>query len=228
MHKLWKALTDSRWVIENEEGALPLRHGRCDVSIVQSGMPRKQDDTSIAKDAVEKELRTTQEMRAHNAALNMNVFASIQPVTPPKYGCSTRMTVQFFTCPVSYLPCCFRASNTPTVSKIFPSGLFLPNRGNVNKNWLGLTANTFVAFTRTIMWWDPRPYWQHACALHKSYGLSFWNVSIYYRTTQSQVQYFRKYSLSDHMVKTTLSKWQKIRGVQTRHLDVSSAIKMGC
>lgn len=30
------------------------------------------------------------------------------------------------TCPVSYLPCCFSASNTPTVSKIFPSGLFLP------------------------------------------------------------------------------------------------------
>ena len=31
------------------------------------------------------------------------------------------------TCPVSYLPCCFGASNTPTVSRTFPSGLFLPN-----------------------------------------------------------------------------------------------------
>ena len=41
----------------------------------------------------------------------------------------------YLTCPVSYLPCCFRASNTPTVSKIFPSGLFLPNTGNTITHW---------------------------------------------------------------------------------------------
>lgn len=39
------------------------------------------------------------------------------------------------TCPVSYFPCCFTASNTPTVSKIFPSGLFLPKTGNTIKGW---------------------------------------------------------------------------------------------
>lgn len=38
------------------------------------------------------------------------------------------------TCPVSYFPCCFTASNTPTVSKIFPSGLFLPESRSINHN----------------------------------------------------------------------------------------------
>lgn len=32
------------------------------------------------------------------------------------------------TCPVSYLPCCFTASNTPTASSTFPSGLLLPKQ----------------------------------------------------------------------------------------------------
>lgn len=34
------------------------------------------------------------------------------------------------TCPVSYFPCCFGASNTPTVSNTFPSGLFSTNKMN--------------------------------------------------------------------------------------------------
>lgn len=37
----------------------PVGHGRGDVSVVESGVPRKQDDASVAKHAVEKELRTT-------------------------------------------------------------------------------------------------------------------------------------------------------------------------
>ncbi len=37
------------------------------------------------------------------------------------------------TCPVSYFPCCFRASNTPTGSSIFPSGLFLPRINQLKK-----------------------------------------------------------------------------------------------
>lgn len=40
-------------------GGSPVRHGRCDVSVVQSGVPRKQDDASVAKHAMEEQLRTT-------------------------------------------------------------------------------------------------------------------------------------------------------------------------
>lgn len=36
--------------------ALPVRHGRGDVSIIEAGVPRKQDDASVAKHAVEKQL----------------------------------------------------------------------------------------------------------------------------------------------------------------------------
>lgn len=37
----------------------PVGHGWGDVSVIESGVPRKQDDASVAKHAVEKELRTT-------------------------------------------------------------------------------------------------------------------------------------------------------------------------
>lgn len=50
----------------------PVRHGRCDVSVVESGMPRKQDDASVAKHAMEKQLRT-KTGRSHNR--NENVHA---------------------------------------------------------------------------------------------------------------------------------------------------------
>lgn len=36
--------------------ALPVRHGRGDVSIIEAGVPWKQDDASVAKHAVEKQL----------------------------------------------------------------------------------------------------------------------------------------------------------------------------
>lgn len=35
---------------------LPVRHGRGDVSIIEAGVPWKQDDASVAKHAVEKQL----------------------------------------------------------------------------------------------------------------------------------------------------------------------------
>lgn len=38
---------------EKRKGGSPVRHGRCDVSVVEAGMPRKQDDASVAKHAVE-------------------------------------------------------------------------------------------------------------------------------------------------------------------------------
>lgn len=40
----------------------PVRHGRGDVSVVQSGMPRKQDNASVAKHAVQKQLRRAQQV----------------------------------------------------------------------------------------------------------------------------------------------------------------------
>lgn len=42
-------------------GALPVRHGRGDVSVIESGVPRKQDDASVAKHTVEKQLRREQQ-----------------------------------------------------------------------------------------------------------------------------------------------------------------------
>lgn len=42
-------------------GGLPVRHGRGDVSVIESGVPRKQDDASVAKHTVEKQLRRAQQ-----------------------------------------------------------------------------------------------------------------------------------------------------------------------
>lgn len=39
------------------DGGLPVRDGRGDVSVIQSSMPGKQDDASVAKHTVEKQLR---------------------------------------------------------------------------------------------------------------------------------------------------------------------------
>lgn len=39
---------------------VPVRHRRGDVSIIESGMPRKQDNASVAKYTVEEELRREQ------------------------------------------------------------------------------------------------------------------------------------------------------------------------
>lgn len=39
------------------DGGLPVRHGGGDVSVIESGVPRKQDDASVAKHTMEKQLR---------------------------------------------------------------------------------------------------------------------------------------------------------------------------
>lgn len=44
-----------------DDGGLPVRHGGGDVSVIESGMPRKQDDASVTEHAVEKELRRAQQ-----------------------------------------------------------------------------------------------------------------------------------------------------------------------
>lgn len=44
-----------------DDGGLPVRHGRGNVSVVESGMPRKQDDASVTEHAVEKELGRAQQ-----------------------------------------------------------------------------------------------------------------------------------------------------------------------
>lgn len=44
---------------EERSGGSPVRHGWRDVSVVEAGVPRKQDDASVAKHAVEEQLRTT-------------------------------------------------------------------------------------------------------------------------------------------------------------------------
>lgn len=41
----------------------PVGHGRGDVSVIESGVPGKQDDASVAKHAVEEELRRCEEIR---------------------------------------------------------------------------------------------------------------------------------------------------------------------
>lgn len=45
--------------VQKQSGGSPVGHGRGDVSVVEPGVPRKQDDASVAKHAVEEELRTT-------------------------------------------------------------------------------------------------------------------------------------------------------------------------
>lgn len=45
--------------VRKQSGGSPVGHGRGDVSVVESGVPRKQDDAPVAKHAVEEELRTT-------------------------------------------------------------------------------------------------------------------------------------------------------------------------
>lgn len=45
------------------DGGLPFRHGRGDVSVIESGMPGKQDDASVTKHAVEKQLRRAQQQQ---------------------------------------------------------------------------------------------------------------------------------------------------------------------
>lgn len=47
------------------KGGSPVSHGRCDISVVESGMPGKQDDASVAKHAMEKQLRTTTGRNQH-------------------------------------------------------------------------------------------------------------------------------------------------------------------
>lgn len=42
-------------------GGLPVGHGRGNVSVIESGVPRKQDDASVAKHTVEKQLRAQQQ-----------------------------------------------------------------------------------------------------------------------------------------------------------------------
>lgn len=51
--------TKNECLLKARNRGSPVRHGRCDVSVVESGMPRKQDDASVAKHAMEKQLRTT-------------------------------------------------------------------------------------------------------------------------------------------------------------------------
>lgn len=43
------------------DGGLPVRHGGSDVSVIESGVPREQDDASVTEHAVEKELRRAQQ-----------------------------------------------------------------------------------------------------------------------------------------------------------------------
>lgn len=45
------------------DGGLPVRHGRGDVSVIESGMPGKQDNASVAKHTVEKQLRGAQQQQ---------------------------------------------------------------------------------------------------------------------------------------------------------------------
>ncbi len=42
-------------------GGLPVRYGRGDVSVIESGVPGEQDDASVAKHTVEKQLRRAQQ-----------------------------------------------------------------------------------------------------------------------------------------------------------------------
>lgn len=55
--KLWWA----SWAGSSRKGVLPVRHRRGDVSVIQSGMPGKQDNASVAKHTVEKQLRREQQ-----------------------------------------------------------------------------------------------------------------------------------------------------------------------
>lgn len=50
---------------EGRKGGSPVRHGRCDVSVVEAGVPRKQDDASVAEHAMEKQLRATTREKSH-------------------------------------------------------------------------------------------------------------------------------------------------------------------
>lgn len=45
----------------DRDRGLPVRHGRGDVSVIESGMPGKQDNASVAKHTVEKQLRGAQQ-----------------------------------------------------------------------------------------------------------------------------------------------------------------------
>lgn len=49
--------------LQLEIRALPVRHGRGDVSVIEPGMPREQDNASVAKHTVEKQLRGAQQQR---------------------------------------------------------------------------------------------------------------------------------------------------------------------
>lgn len=48
------------------DGCLPVRHGRGDVSVIESSMPGKQDYASVAKHTVEKQLRGAQQQQQEN------------------------------------------------------------------------------------------------------------------------------------------------------------------
>lgn len=45
------------------DGGLPFSHGRGDVSVIKSGVPGKQDNASVAKHTVEKQLRRAQQQQ---------------------------------------------------------------------------------------------------------------------------------------------------------------------
>lgn len=46
--------TKNECLLKAGDAGSPVRNGRCDVSVVESGVPRKQDDASVAKHAMEK------------------------------------------------------------------------------------------------------------------------------------------------------------------------------
>lgn len=75
------------------------------------------------------------------------------------------------TCPVSYFPCCFTASNTPTVSNIFPSGLFLPKTGNTIKDWPQCVQSDVCKTSKTRLHMDSDKHirvdsWSHSLKKH--------------------------------------------------------------
>lgn len=60
-HKSWQQSTCARCGLQPEIRVAPVSHGRGDVSVVEPGVPRKQDNASVAKHAVQKELRRAQQ-----------------------------------------------------------------------------------------------------------------------------------------------------------------------
>lgn len=63
-HKTWQRLTRAWHSLQPEIRVSPVGHGRGDVSVVKPGMPGKQDNASVAKHTVQKQLKRARQQVA--------------------------------------------------------------------------------------------------------------------------------------------------------------------